>query len=155
VFRDGTFDPGGAFLAKPFTRQTLTQKVREVLDRAPHTTASVLVIDDDADIRKLLGDILRGAGYIVSEGIAPADREAAPDARIDVVLADVASSQQTLRALYHLRRAHPEAKILLMAGAFGDRLLRDVDRLGAHATLQKPLNEQSVLAAVAGALHST
>ena len=51
-----------------------------------------------------------------------------------------------------MRLAHPEAQIVLMAGAFGDRVLRNAGGLGVHATLQKPLNEQSVLDAVTQAL---
>jgi two-component system cell cycle sensor histidine kinase/response regulator CckA len=41
MFRGDVFDPGPAFLAKPFTRHVLTQKVREILNaRLPRTTAS-------------------------------------------------------------------------------------------------------------------
>jgi FixJ family two-component response regulator len=152
LFRDGALDPRGAFLAKPFTRHVLTQKVREVLDRSPRAAASVLVIDDDEDIRRLLGHILRTAGYLVVETIGPSSPDGVQHARLDVVLADVASNPQSLAALQRLRLAHPEAQIVLMAGAFGDRLLRDVTSLGVHTTLQKPLNEQSVLDAVSQAL---
>jgi CheY-like chemotaxis protein len=152
VFRDGTFEPGGAFLAKPFTRQLLTHKVREVLDRDARVSASVMVIDEDDDIRRLLGHILRTAGYVVVEAIGPASLDGAHHARIDVVLADVASNPQSLMALQRLRLAHPFTQIVLMAGAFGDRVLRDLHGLGVHATLQKPLNEQSVLDAVSQAL---
>jgi len=35
MFRTDVFDPGPAFLAKPFTRHVLTQKVREILNSRP------------------------------------------------------------------------------------------------------------------------
>jgi DNA-binding response OmpR family regulator len=35
MFRGDVFDPGPAFLAKPFTRHVLTQKVREILNARP------------------------------------------------------------------------------------------------------------------------
>ncbi len=152
VFRDGSFDPRGTFLTKPFTRQVLTQKVREILDETPRAGVSVMVIDDDADIRRLLGHILRTAGYLVVETGSPSGVEGSDAARIDVVLADVVANPRSRLVLQRMRLEHPEAHIVLMAGAFGDRLLRDATELGMHATLQKPLNEQSVLAAVNDAL---
>jgi len=65
-------EPGTAFLQKPFTPQTLTHKVHEVLERGPrakqHRTscigekqypkgtqmANILAVDDDGVIRELL-----------------------------------------------------------------------------------------------------
>jgi len=37
MFRSDVFDPGPAFLAKPFTRHVLTQKVREILNSRPNS----------------------------------------------------------------------------------------------------------------------
>jgi PAS domain S-box-containing protein len=152
VFRDGTFDPGAAFLPKPFTRHILTQKVREALDRTARAAPSVMVIDEDEDIRRLLGRMLRTAGYAVVEATSPSSPDGARAARLDVVLADVTSNPQSMTALQRLRLAHPETQIVLMAGAFSDRLLRDASGLGVHATLQKPLDEHRVLEAVGQAL---
>ncbi len=153
MFRQGAFEPGSAFLAKPFTRHVLTQKVREVLDEQPATAGAVLVLDDDTDICRLLSGILRRAGYIVFDRLHDVPRDRSGKPLVDVVLLDLASNESSrAAALQVLKRELPAVNCVLMAGAFGNRLLEDVDGLGVTATLQKPLNEHSVLEAVARAL---
>jgi DNA-binding NtrC family response regulator len=124
----------------------LTRKVREMLNARPPRVATVLVIEPDDDIRQLLSRILASAGYEVVEQAGPAASE---EPRIDVALVDVGPGDpQALAAIQALEDQHPEAALVMMAGAFGDALLRDA---GATVTLQKPLNESNVLDAVARA----
>jgi two-component system cell cycle sensor histidine kinase/response regulator CckA len=155
MFRQGAFEPGLAFLAKPFTRHVLTQRVREILDQAPPAAGAVLVLDEDVDIRRLLTEILHAAGYVVFDELANVPRDAAGRRQIDAVLVDLAWNDAVRTAVIDaLRRELPASPVVLMAGAFGSRLLEEADGLGVSATLQKPLNEQSVLDAVARALRA-
>ena len=152
MFRGELFDPGPAFLAKPFTRHVLMRKVREILNARPPVAARVLVADPDEAIRKLLVAILSRSGYEVIErsGLAT------PDLRrhVEVALIDAALVEQHgMAAVDALRAKYPSMRIVVMAGAFSDRLLRDARGLGLCATLQKPLDESSVLGAVAQALN--
>ena len=102
---------------------------------------SVLVVDDEESIRKLLCHVLTPAGYIVLE--AKDGKEAirlVNSHSVDVVITDLAMPEQegieTVRAL---RRSHPNLKVIAMSGAFGDQL-KIVRMLGAHAAIRKPFH---------------
>ena len=60
VVHRGIVDLGVAYLQKPFTPVGLAAKVREVLVRPAVT---ILVVDDEAEIRGLLRHFLKAAGY--------------------------------------------------------------------------------------------
>lgn len=60
----GILEPGLLYLPKPFTPDQLARKVREVL-AAEHSARSVLVVDDDPDVTKILEAGLTQAGYRV------------------------------------------------------------------------------------------
>ena len=146
MFGPGGFDPGPAFLAKPFTRDVLIRKVREVLDQKPAAAGTILVVDDDAAIRRLLCGFLRHAGYRVFERLDDVPRDNAARARVDVVLYDVNANQPgAIADLAALQRELAGTKFVVMTAALDNRL---VDAT-VDATLQKPLNEQTILDAVA------
>ncbi len=149
MFRGEVFDPGQSFLAKPFTRHVLTGKVREILNARPPVAARVLVADPDQPIRRLLVGILSAAGYDVIERASIA--ASGLQRRLDLALIDASLAGQP-DAVERIRAAHPGVKIVLMSAAFSDSLLRHAGGPGVHATLQKPLDESGVLAAVAQAL---
>jgi two-component system cell cycle sensor histidine kinase/response regulator CckA len=151
MFRGELFDPGPAFLAKPFTRHVLMRKVREILNARPPVAARVLVVDPDEAIRRLLVGILTSSGYEVIE--RPALTAADLRRHVNVALIDAALADQAgIATVGALRDSHPGVAIVLMAGAFSDRLLRKAAGVGIHTTLQKPLDESGVLGAVALAL---
>jgi DNA-binding NtrC family response regulator len=149
-FVDGVFEPGPAFLAKPFTRHALMQKVSEVLGARPPIRATVLVLEPEAGIRRLLLHTLTRAGYAVTDG---QDQASTPCVDIDVALVDVASADPALWvSVRELRQRHPGVGIVLMAGSFGDVVISEAAAAGVEITLQKPLRESAVLDAVRRAL---
>jgi CheY-like chemotaxis protein len=149
TIRQAAFDPGIAFLAKPFSRQVLTEKVREILDADRRGPATVLVLDDDADIRRLLMSILTSAGYGVIERV----ETAGPGLRVDAILADLPPGQATrLDTMRTLSAVHPGVPVILMAGAFEAEVLERAGEFGVVRTLQKPLDEQRVRDVVAQTL---
>lgn len=137
------------FLQKPFTSSVLAQKVREVLGQ-PASSLTVLVDDDEADIRHLLRRFLSNAGYSVLE--AGNGREALDQLRsysIDVLICDIVMPERDgLEILRPLKSESPNLKTIVTSGAFGGKFLRTAEMLGAHATLKKPLRESSVLKAI-------
>ncbi|MFA5907720.1 MAG: response regulator [Vicinamibacterales bacterium] len=150
MFADGVFDPGPAFLAKPFTRHALIHKVKEILGARPPLHATVAVAEPNNGIRRLITQMLTRAGYGVVDRIEAMRAGATP---VDVALVDVASPDPARWTIVReLRQRHPGASIVLMAGSFGDVLIGEAAAAGVEITLQKPLHEAAVLDAVRRAL---
>ncbi|HSB16868.1 MAG TPA: PAS domain S-box protein [Bryobacteraceae bacterium] len=143
------FPPDSAFLQKPFTRSDLASKVRELLDRAQNS-ATVLVVDDEAEIRRLLRRILEAAGYDVFEaGNGRAAMEQLAHRSADLVITDIVMPEcEGIEMIGSLHKERPEVKIIAVSGAFGGQFLHVAQAVGAHAVLQKPLRAERVLAVV-------
>ena len=133
---------GACLLAKPFSPQTLANKVREVLGSAPEAQVqtSVLIVDDDAKIRSLLRSVLETAGYSVQD---TADGNQAL-ARImqkapDVVLTDIVMpDMEGIELIKRMRKIAGGLHIIAMSGASAG-YLQAARFLGADATIQKPI----------------
>jgi CheY-like chemotaxis protein len=147
-----TRDPN-AFLLKPFHPKDLAEKVREVLDLS--TSPSVLVVDDDPQIRSLLRNVLGEAGYSVEE--AHGGRQALDRVRQkmpDLLITDlIMPEMEGMETITRIRKAAPRLKIIAMSGCVDSLYLDTARMLGAHATFAKPLALDALLAAVSGLLH--
>ena len=112
--------------------------------------ASVLIVDDDPAILKLLSLVLGGAGYTVweaSDGKQAVNlfRENPTDLLItDLIMPD----QEGVETITKLRREYPKLKTMAISGAVGGRYLRVAELLGADSILQKPFTPQVLLEAV-------
>jgi PAS domain S-box-containing protein len=134
-----------AFLRKPFTPDTLLNQVRRILDAAERRT--ILVVDDDAGVRRLVADVLRLSGHLIHE--ANNGRQAIRQLRekpIDLMITDlVMPDQEGIETISAARREFPNLRIVAMSGGFGERFLTIAKRLGAHETLQKPFDESALI----------
>jgi CheY-like chemotaxis protein len=143
-------DIKGSYLTKPFSPDELVEKVRETLG-APKSTGVILVVDDEAGIRKLLRSMLTGAGFQVLE--AESGKQAVimtQSANVDLVIIDLAMPEQEgFETMTLLRTAHPRLKIIAMSGRFAGPLLRAAEVLGAQASIAKPIKQDELLALVA------
>lgn len=116
---------------------------------------SVLVIDDEDRIRRLIREVLEPAGYVVEEargGKEGLERYRARQA--DVVIMDILMPDQDgLESMATLHREFPSSRVIAMTGG-GDMIgilnFLDVAKmLGASRTLQKPFDVNVLLEAVA------
>ena len=116
-------------------------------------TARVLLVEDDPEIRELLGLLLRAQGYAV-EAVDSAIGAAALVGRVrpDVILLDLGLPFRSGAALLEALKADPSTAgipvvvVSAVAEALGPRR-RDL----AHAVIAKPFRTDELLEAVAGA----
>ena len=117
-----------------------------------HTTL-ILVVDDDPDLRKLIGDFLAGHGYRVDVAEnAAAMRQAIDRQRPDLVILDVMMpGEDGLSAARRLVTGKGPPVIMLSAlGSDTDRIIGL--EVGADDYLPKPCNPRELLARVRAVL---
>ena len=120
--------------------------------------ATILLIDDDAQVRVLFQVALEEAGYRVltaengNHGLRLFENQ-----EVDLILVDLVMPNMDGLDLIHLfRQAQPASKIIAIADESGEWDYLDAARvLGAHATLKKRFSLQELLEAVAGQLKSS
>ena len=117
--------------------------------------ASVLIVDDEPNIRRMVGALLAGEGYEVrdaangAQGLAKAD-EAEPDAvMLDLMMPGELDGMATLA---RLRIDHPDSAVIMMSGRASLADAVNATKLGAVNFLEKPLTPEGVLFAVGSAL---
>ena len=114
---------------------------------------SVLVIDDDVQLRGFLREVLDQAGYRVfeagngNEGCALYARH-----HPDLVLTDIVMPEKEgMELIMELRREQPALPIIAMSGGnagFSGSYLTVASKLGANASLAKPFTASHLLAAI-------
>ena len=117
--------------------------------------SSVLIIDDEPNIRRMVGALLSSEGYEVrdaAEGAVGLSRvaESCPDA----VLLDLMMPGELdgLATLARLREQVPDVPVIMMSGKAGLSDAVKATKLGAFNFLEKPLTPEGVLLALASAL---
>ncbi|RPH79684.1 MAG: response regulator [Nitrospiraceae bacterium] len=122
--------------------------------------SSILVVDDEDQIRRLITEALEQAGYHVTE--ARDGKEALQQYRrapADLVIMDILMPDQDgLETTVVLRRESPDVKIIVITGGsdmIGILNYLDVAKmLGAHSTLQKPFEMKTLLETVQAELQA-
>ena len=120
---------------------------------------SILIIDDEPQIRSMIRLILERSGYTVieaSDGIEGIrlfrERPA------DLIITDlIMPNKDGIGLIIELKKEFPDVKIVAMSGGGLNRpegYLRGAQKLGATCTLSKPINRQELLRAVKDALKS-
>ncbi|WP_173048131.1 response regulator [Nitrospira sp. KM1] len=121
---------------------------------------SILIVDDEDQVRRLIRSTFEEAGYRVTE--ASNGKDALTQYRMaptDLVITDILMPDQDgLECITTLRRESPHVKIIAITGGsdmIGVLGFLDVAKmLGAHRTLQKPFEMKSLLAAAESALQT-
>lgn len=113
----------------------------------------ILVIDDNAMVRKTISTILRHGGFEVElatngrEGIE-VFRKGAPD----LVITDlIMPEKEGIETILELRQVHPDIKIIAISGgspAGNVDFLRMAQTLGANAIIAKPFRANELISCV-------
>lgn len=119
--------------------------------------ASVLIIDDDTSIRRVVRAALERAGHRVAEaGNGAEGMQRYRIAPADLVITDVfMPDQDGIETIQQLREEFPAARILAISGgsvAGTSGTLRDALLLGADATLAKPFTIEQLTRIIDGML---
>jgi two-component system nitrogen regulation response regulator NtrX len=116
---------------------------------------TVLIIDDESNIRRMVGALLGAEGYDVrdaSDGASGAlrARESEPDAvLLDLMMPGEMDGMATLE---RLRAEIPDSPVIMMSGRAGLSDAVRATKLGAFTFLEKPLTPEGVLLALSSAM---
>jgi CheY-like chemotaxis protein len=116
----------------------------------------ILIVEDDADLRCGIKDILKRAGHRVLEACdGSAVSPLLTGEPIDLVITDILMPEQEgIQTIVQIRHSDPDIKIIGMSGGGTEgaggatHYLEMAREFGAHATLQKPFGKTQLLALV-------
>jgi DNA-binding NarL/FixJ family response regulator len=120
------------------------------------TPVGVLVCDDNAAMRALLGVVVGTSPGLATVGEASDGNEAIAEAtrlQPDVILLDLAMPNRSgLEALAELRYVAPAAQIVVLSGFALTAAAEEVFALGAAAYLEKGANPQAIITTIENAV---
>jgi two-component system cell cycle sensor histidine kinase/response regulator CckA len=115
--------------------------------------ALILIVDDDAGVRRALGKVLERDGHtVVAAENGQVGLQLMGERPADLVLADLFMPvMDGLEFISKLRQAHPDVKVLAISGSTYERRPRFLEiagRMGNVRTLSKPVDSQELTAVV-------
>ncbi|HOX25839.1 MAG TPA: response regulator [Candidatus Krumholzibacteria bacterium] len=116
--------------------------------------ASILVIEDDQEVREYLVAVLSRAGHTVAAACNGRDGVSMFRERpTQVVITDIIMPEKDgIETLLDLRRDHPRLKVIAISGggrSTPENYLHSARLLGADRAIRKPFKNEEILAAVA------
>ncbi|MGE5256303.1 MAG: response regulator [Hyphomicrobiales bacterium] len=120
---------------------------------------SILIIDDEPQIRSMIRLVLERAGYSVMEaadGVEGIRRFRENPANL-IITDLIMPNKDGIGMIIELKKEFPDIKIIAMSGGGLNRpegYLRGAQKLGAACTLSKPINRQELLRSVKDTLES-
>ena len=115
---------------------------------------SVLIVDDEPNIRRMVGALLSAEGYDVRDaadgrtGLAMAEAQEPDLALVDLMMP---GEMDGLSLLQQLRERRPDVPVVMMSGRAALTDAVRATKLGAFTFLEKPLTPEGVLLALASA----
>jgi two-component system, cell cycle sensor histidine kinase and response regulator CckA len=121
---------------------------RVPVERVRKNGAAILLVEDEASLRKLTRDVLREVGYIVHEAAnaAQAIEIAEKSGPIDLLLSDVVMPGMSGRALADaLAISHPDTRVLFMSGYEHGEIANQGVLNAGTAILRKPFRREELI----------
>jgi two-component system, NtrC family, nitrogen regulation response regulator NtrX len=116
---------------------------------------SVLIVDDEPNIRRMVGALLAAEGYEVRDAQdGQSGLARAAESEPDVMLLDLMMPGELdgLGTLARVRESLPDVPVVMMSGRAGLSDAVKATKLGAYNFLEKPLSPEGVLMALASAM---
>jgi two-component system, NtrC family, nitrogen regulation response regulator NtrX len=120
---------------------------------------SILIVDDEKDIRELIGDILKDEGYAVrlasnsDSCMAEINLEAPSLMILDIWLKD--SQMDGIDILKTVRRDNPDIPVVIISGHGNIEIAVAAIKQGAYDFIEKPFNIDQLMVVVARAMETS
>ncbi len=121
--------------------------------------SSILIVDDEKDIRELIGDILRDEGFTVrlagNSDDCMAEINAAPPALmiLDIWLKD--SRMDGIDILKSVKRDNPDVPVVIISGHGNIEIAVAAIKQGAYDFIEKPFNIDQLMVVVTRAMETS
>lgn len=119
--------------------------------------ARILLIDDNEQVRDMIGELLRTEGFEVEVASDGAEGlKAFRNKKADLVITDVVMPEKEgLEVIAEIKQMAPETKLIAVSGGgYSQNLgyLAIAERLGAHRTVSKPFKMDEFIKTVRSVL---
>lgn len=121
--------------------------------------SDILIVDDERDIRELIGDILQDEGFETrlaanSDDCMKEIDDAVPSLMIlDIWLKD--SEMDGIDILKHVKREHPEVPIIIISGHGNIEIAVAAIKQGAYDFIEKPFNIDQLMVVISRAMETS
>jgi CheY-like chemotaxis protein len=116
---------------------------------ARKVTLSILVVDDDPQVRKFFGQVLEEAGYSVYDACNGVEaKDLIQRVYFDVIILDLNMPEMDGFEVLKFARSEPDPKIIVVSGFMQGSMLTAAKLFGAAATLYKPVDAALLLSTV-------
>lgn len=138
--------------AEPSPIQPFRDPLRPAGPPSP-LTPTILVVEDDSQVRDFLEKVLRRRGYrVVAACSGRGALECVRDEVIDLIVTDLCMPQMDgIELVMNLRKLGRDIPVIAMSGAlvgYTSDMLRAIELLGAKATFEKPFAPLRLVEAV-------
>lgn len=121
--------------------------------------SSILIVDDERDIRELIGDILKDEGYAIrlagnsDECMAEIGAEAPSLMILDIWLKD--SQMDGIDILKTVKRDNPDVPVVIISGHGNIEIAVAAIKQGAYDFIEKPFNIDQLMVVVSRAMETS
>jgi two-component system chemotaxis response regulator CheY len=116
---------------------------------------TLLIVDDEASMRKLYSRVFSSGGYAVSMAASLAEAmELAAANAFDLIITDFnLGDGEGTELIRELKKSGRPAKVVLISGSLtGEELLETAARHGIQACFEKPFNSEELIRTVSALL---
>ena len=115
----------------------------------PNAFRTILIVDDDALIRRTFESLFRGRGYnVLSADNGESALQILAGHSVDTILLDILMPRKEgLETLIEVKRLSPATQVFVMTGGVtrGPDFLKIATRFGADGVVQKPISASALL----------
>ncbi len=121
--------------------------------------SDILIVDDERDIRELIGDILQDEGFQTrlasnsDECLSAIEADVPALMILDIWLKD--SDMDGIDILKHVKREHPEVPIIIISGHGNIEIAVAAIKQGAYDFIEKPFNIDQLMVVIGRAMETS